>query len=254
MTWKLNEIDTSSQCPEAYVDTYSSLFISVRFGEIDWYKHMYCRSPSTKKMNRHVKEQNVHGCLRLCNRSSWYNYALMDACVSVWTYICHYTIGIPKHAQDVRGKYLLSSWYITLHIPEIAAKVGSWWMLLVEACYFQWKLIAFHFVPILLHPKFHHLFQICCHCCRKLWHSLFLLRKHHGVGHHNSQPVQLPAVQFPTESRPRVTCTNRVLTLVSQMFQNLLGVRAERWWLGLGSPKLGALICDCQWVQLNCED
>ena len=96
------EIDTSSQSPEAYVDPYSSLFISVRFGEIDWYKHMYCRSPSPKKMNRHAKEQNVHGCLRLCNRSSWYNYTLMDACVSVWTYICHYTIGIPKHAQDSR--------------------------------------------------------------------------------------------------------------------------------------------------------
>lgn len=72
------EIDTSSQSPEAYVDPYSSLFISVRFGEIDWYKHMYCRSPATKKMNRHAKEQNVHGCLKLCNRSSWYNYTLMN--------------------------------------------------------------------------------------------------------------------------------------------------------------------------------
>ena len=48
----------------------------------------------------------------------------------------------------------------------------------------------------------------------------------------NSQPVQLPAVQFPTEFRPRVTYTKRVRTLVSQSkvpeVVTLLGVLAER--------------------------
>ena len=130
--------------------------------------------------------------------------------------------------------YPLSSQYITLHIREIAAKVGSWWILQLQnksekgrwACYFQWKLIAFHFVPVFLHPKFHHFVE------KAPWGS----RQSKKSTSPTPSPCSFPPCSFPQSSVPASHTRRGCVRWLVKSSRSCYVVRCSGWkmmaWVG----------------------